>query len=98
MPSVLLLGAYQKPSKKHTVPKKGGESAATGGKNTQVGELDDEFKEPSPAMKVKKMAHDEKLHATRRWVSGEISDAKHKQIHNRANHAIKNASKLVKSK
>lgn len=98
MVGAMLSGAYQKPAKKHSVPKKGGESATTGGPHTQVGELDDEIKEPTPAMKVKTMAHSEKLHATRRWVSGEISDAKHKQIHSRANHAIKNASKIMKHK
>lgn len=96
MASVLLSGAYQKPAKKHTVPKKGGEPAATGGTHTQVGELDKEMKEPTPAMRIKRMAHDEKVHATRRWVSGEITNAQHSQIHKRAAHAIKNAHKLGK--
>lgn len=95
MAGTLLSGAYQTPAKKHSVPKKGGEK---GNAHTQVGELDDEIKEPTPAMRIKRMANDEKVHATRRWVSGEISDAKHKQIHNRAAHAIKNAHKLGKGK
>lgn len=98
MAGTLLSGAYQTPAKKHSVPKKGGETAAKGGTHTQVGELDDEIKEPSPAMKIKRIAHEEKLHATRQWVAGHISDAKHKQIHNRAAHAIKNAHKLGKGK
>lgn len=97
MPSVLLMGAYQKPAKKSPVPKKGGEKAAKGGHDTQVGELDDEMKEPTPAMRIKHMAKEEKLHATRRWVSGELSDSKHAQVHRRANHAIKNAHKMAKS-
>lgn len=97
MPGVLLSGAYQKPAKKHSVPKKGGESVATGGKNTQVGELDDEIKAPTPAMRIKNIAKDEKIHATRRWIAGEISNAQHTKIHSRANHAIKHASKLVKA-
>jgi len=96
MPSVMLQGAYQKPAKKSKVPKKLGEAATTGGTHTQVGELDDEMKEPTPAMKVKKIAHEEKLHATRMWVAGHISDAKHKKIHSRANHVIKHAHKIVK--
>lgn len=91
MASVLLSGAYQKPAKKTPSPKKGGEK---GDFHTQVGEMDSTFKEPSPAMKIKRMAGDEKLHATRKWVSGEISTAKHNQIHKRAAHAIKNAHKL----
>jgi hypothetical protein len=98
MPSVLLSGAYQKPAKKHAVPRKGGESATTGGSHTQVGELDDEIKEPTPAMKAKEMAKHEKLHATRRWVAGEITDAQHKKTHARANHVIKNAHKIMKAK
>lgn len=98
MTSVLLSGAYQKPAKKEKVPKVLGEKAAKGGPHTQVGELDDEMKEPTPAMRIKHMARDEKVHATRRWVSGEISDAKHNQIHRRANHAIKHAVKLGKTK
>lgn len=95
MSGTLLSGAYQTPAKKHAVPKKGGEK---GNSHTQVGELDDEIKEPTPAMKIKRIAHEEKLHATRQWVAGHISDAKHKQIHTRAAHAIKNAHKLGKSK
>lgn len=94
----LLSGAYQKPAEKHASPKKGGEPAATGGKHTQVGELAAVIKAPTPAMRIKSMAHDEKLHATRRWVSGEITNAKHAQIHKRADHAIKNAHKLGSKK
>lgn len=96
MPSVLLSGAYQKPAKKSKVPKVLGEKATTGGSHTQVGELDDTFKEPTPAMRIKRLAHDEKVHATRRWVAGEISNAQHAQVHKRAAHAIKNAHKLGK--
>ena len=96
--SVMLSGAYQKPAKKHVSPKKGGEPATTGGTHTQVGELDDEMKEPTPAMKVKRIAHEEKLHATRQWVAGHITDAHHKKVHARANHAIKHAHSMMKHK
>lgn len=98
MAGTLLKGAYQTPQKGHKVPKKMGERATTGGTHTQVGELDDEIKEPSPAMKAKEMAKHEKLHATRRWVSGEISNAQHTQVHKRANHVLKNAHKIMKGK
>lgn len=84
---------YQKAAKKHKVPKSGGE---TGSYFTQVGELDDEYKEPTPAMRITKAAQDEKVHATRKWVMGELSDRKHSQVHSRANHAIRNAKKLGK--
>lgn len=92
MPGILAgLGeGYQKPAKKHKSPKKGGEK---GDFHTQVGELDDEMKEPSPAMKMKKAAQDEKHYATRDWVAGRISTKKHKMIHSRANHVIKHAHK-----
>lgn len=95
MPGILagLDQPYQKPAKKHKSPKKGGE---TGGSHTQVGEMDDEIKEPTAAMKVKMMAQDEKRYATRKWVAGEISDAHHKKVHNRANHVIKHAKKYAK--
>lgn len=94
MAGVLLSGAYQKPAKKHVSPKRGGEPATTGGPHTQVGELDDEIKAPTPAMRIKRAAHDEKINATRRWVSGEITDKQHASTHRRANHAIKHAKKL----
>jgi hypothetical protein len=96
MPSVLLSGAYQKPAKKSKVPKTGGEPAAKGGIHTQVGELDDEMKEPTPAMRITKAAHDEKVAATRDWIAGRMSTKKHQQAHSRANHAIKHAHKLGK--
>jgi hypothetical protein len=86
----MLSGAYQKPAKKPRQPK-GGEK---GNFDTQVGELDDEMKEPSPAMRIKRIAQDEKVHATRKWVAGELTDRQHAQAHRRANHAIKNAHKL----
>jgi len=97
MPGLLegLEGGYQKPAKKHKSPKKGGES---GHFHTQVGELDDERKEPTEAMKMKKAAVDEKHYATRDWIAGRISDKAHKKVHSRANFAIKNAHKLTKSR
>lgn len=64
------------------------------GSDTQVGELASAYKEPTPAMRIKRTAGDEKVHATRRWIAGEISDKQHTQAHRRANHAIKNAKKL----
>jgi hypothetical protein len=78
-------------AKKHKVPKIGGEKGTF---FTQVGELDDEAKEPTPAMRIKRNAHDEKVYATRDWVAGRINNKKHSEIHSRANHAIKNAHKL----
>lgn len=87
MPSVLLQGAYQKPAKKTPSPKKGGEK---GDFHTQVGELDDEMKEPTPAMKAVKAAHEEKIHATRKWISGEMTTKKHDLVHKRADHLIRN--------
>jgi hypothetical protein len=55
-------------------------------------------KEDSPATKIKKMANDEKMNATRMWVAGHLTDKEHAQVHRRAAHAIKNAHKLAKSK
>ena len=89
-----LAQAYQKPAKKHSAKVKGGED---GHHHTQVGELDDEYKEPTPAMKIKKAAQDEKHYATRDWVAGRINDKQHKKVHHRANYAIRNAHKLSKS-
>lgn len=96
MPGTMLQGAYQTPAKKSKVPKVLGEKAAKGGPHTQVGELDDEIKEPTPAMKIKSMAKDEKMHATRQWIAGHMTNAAHKKVHDRANHAIKNAHKMSK--
>lgn len=39
-------------------------------------------------------AHDEKVHATRKWVAGEISNKKHADIHKRADHVIKKKGHL----
>lgn len=89
---------YQKPAKKHKVPKVLGEKATTGGGHTQVGEMDDEIKQPTPAMKMKEDAHSAKRMATRDWVEGRISTTKHNQIHKRANHVMKNAHKMSKAK
>jgi len=91
------LAPYQKPAKKHKAEKSKGEKSTTGGSHTQVGELDDEYKEPTPAMKIKKTAQDEKHYATRDWIAGRISDKHHKKVHSRANYAIRNAHKLSKS-
>ena len=90
MPGTLLQGAYQTPQKKERSPKVLGEKAAKGGTHTQVGELDDEMKEPSPAMKAVEAAHREKVEATRKWVSGEMTTRKHDMVHKRADHIIKN--------
>lgn len=89
---------YQKPAKKHKVPTKLGEKAAKGGTHTQVGEIDDEMKKPTPAMEMKEDAHREKRNATREWVAGRMSSKMHSAVHSRANHVIKHAHKLVKSK
>lgn len=95
MPGILgkLGEGYEKPAKKHKVPKKGGEN---GHFHTQVGELDDEMKEPTPAMKLKKAAQDEKHYATRDWIAGRISTSKHNKILSRAAHAIRKAHILTK--
>jgi hypothetical protein len=95
MAGTLLSGAYQKPAKRTKSPKKGGE---TGDFHTQVGELDDEMKEPSPAMKITKAAHDEKHTATRDWVAGRMSTRKHSQVHSRANHVIKHPERYFGKK
>lgn len=100
MPGILagLSEGYQKPSKKHKSPKKGGEPATTGGPHTQVGELDDEMKEPSPAMKAVEDAHHEKRMATRDWIAGRMSTKKHTQVHSRANHIIKHPERYFGKK
>lgn len=54
------------------------------------------YKEPTGAMRIKEAAKSEKIHATRRWIAGEISTKQHSMIHKRAAHAIKNAHKLGK--
>jgi hypothetical protein len=92
--SPLLVAGFNKAAKppKKEKAKKGETSSHA----TQVGELAGEYKEPTPSMRIKKAAQDEKVHATRRWVSGEISDKQHTTAHRRANHAIKNAHKLGK--
>jgi hypothetical protein len=95
MPGILGNLMPPKPAKKHEVPKKGGEN---GHFHTQVGELDDEAKEPTPAMKIKKAAVNEKHYATQDWIAGRISDKHHKKVHSRANFVIKNAHKLTKSR
>lgn len=97
MPGILAgLGeAYQKPAKKHKATKSVGE---TGSYHTQVGELDDEMKEPTPAMKYVKAAHDEKEKATRDWVAGRMSTKKHQQVHSRANHVIKHPERYLGKK
>jgi hypothetical protein len=100
MPGILAgLGeGYQKPAKKSKVPRKGGEPAAKGGGHTQVGELDDEMKEPTPAMKAVEDAHHEKRAATREWVAGRMSSRKHKEVHARANHIIKHPQRYFGKK
>jgi len=100
MPGILagLEKGYQKPAKKHKVPKTLGEKAAKGGTHTQVGELDDEMKEPTPAMRAVEDAHMEKRHATREWVAGRMTTRKHKDVHSRANHIIKHPERYFGKK
>lgn len=75
------------------------------GKKPQLGEVPgkktitnrdavDAYAPPTGPELTVQAAHDEKVHATRKWVAGEISSAKHKQIHARANHVIKAKGKL----
>ncbi len=88
--SPLLVAGFNKgakPPKKAGKPKMG-EPGLMGG--TQVGELASAYKEPTPAMRIKKAAQEEKHHATRRWIAGEITDKHHKMVHARANKVIKN--------
>jgi hypothetical protein len=47
------------------------------------------YKEPTPGQRMKMSARDEKVHATRRWVSGDINDKQHAAIHQRANQVLK---------
>lgn len=49
--------------------------------------------EPSPKERIVENAHHAKVHATDSWVRGEISTAKHAQIHKRADSVIKKGKK-----
>lgn len=96
--SPLLVAGFNKGGKS---PKKDGKpkmGEPTNYAGSQVGELASAYKEPTPAMRIKRAAGDEKVNATRKWVAGEISDKQHTQAHKRANHAIKNAHKLGSKK
>jgi hypothetical protein len=48
-----------------------------------------DFKEPTPAQRAIRNAHDSKVRATADWVDGHITNSKHDQIHKRANAVIK---------
>lgn len=47
------------------------------------------YKEPTPSQRIKTHAREEKIHATRRWVAGELSNKEHAGIHRRANEVLK---------
>ena len=47
------------------------------------------YKEPSPAEQLKSDMDYSKRSATRRWVEGDISTAKHNQVHARAKQVLK---------
>jgi hypothetical protein len=61
----------------------------------QHGELP-AYKEPTPAQRMKSAARDAKVHATRQWVMGELSNKKHAGIHARANRVLTNKAPIVK--
>lgn len=44
---------------------------------------------PSSAERMVQAAHDEKVNATRDWVAGRMTSAKHSKVHARANSVIK---------
>jgi hypothetical protein len=70
-------------------PKSGKKSKITATEPTPATADRDSYKEPSPAERTVSRAHDAKVSATDSWVRGEISNAKHDQIHSRANKVIK---------
>lgn len=85
--SPLLVAGFNKAAKSNKKEKvKKGE---TSNHATQVGELAGAYKEPTPAMRIKRAAQDEKHTATRRWIAGEISNKVHDTIHARADKVIK---------
>lgn len=90
--SPLLVAGFNKAAK--STKKETAKKGETAGHVTQVGELAGGYKEPTPAMRIKRVAQDEKHNATRKWISGEITAKQHDGVHKRANHAIKNAHKL----
>lgn len=47
------------------------------------------YKPPTHGQRLKAAARDEKVHATRRWVAGEMSTKQHSQVHARANKVLK---------
>jgi hypothetical protein len=46
-------------------------------------------KEPTPHQRMKMHAREEKIHATRKWVAGEITTKQHMGVHARANAVLK---------
>ena len=89
MPSILT-ALMAPPASKMKDPK--AKRAKTGEKpkamtGQQHGELPS-FKEPTPAQRMKQVARDEKVHATRRWIAGELDNKKHAGIHERANRVL----------
>jgi hypothetical protein len=48
-----------------------------------------EYKPPSDAERMVGAAKEEKIHATREWVAGRMTTAKHGMVHSRANSIIK---------
>jgi hypothetical protein len=61
----------------------------------QHGELQG-YKEPTPHQRMKQAARDAKVHATRRWVEGELSNKAHAGIHARANRVLTGRAPLIK--
>lgn len=53
----------------------------------QHGELT-AYKEPTPRQRIKGDAREAKIHATSRWVRGDISTNEHNKIHSRANQIL----------
>ena len=79
-------------AKKAPKPKKY-KTGEQGDSHTQVGELAYAAKAPTHAQRLKSMAKEEKLHATMKWVRGEMTTSAHEKVHSRANHVIRGKGK-----
>lgn len=57
-----------------------------------------QYKEPSPAEALRDGAHREKRHATESWIRGDMTTAKHNEVHRRADRVIANPHQFVGKK
>jgi hypothetical protein len=100
MASSPLIAALLAPDSKKKVkdpkvkrPKTGEKAESMTGQ--QHGELQG-YKEPTPRQRMKMDARDSKVHATRRWVMGELSNKQHAGIHARANRVLTGKAPMIK--